>query len=377
MLVLLVALITASLAVLIGRCQAKQQALEVEAQAKEGGYLTELIAGIGTIKAAGAERQGLHRWLGLFEKQLGFNLSKDRLGLWSEVGLATFQQAVGVVLLIWSGSLALNRELQIGTLFAFMQLATGFLGAVFGVVGTYLMLVVLRPQLAKAEEILETEPEKRPIHMFGESRTLNGPVIMDDVWFRYTPDGPWILKGYNLRVEPGEKFTLTGPSGSGKSSVLRLLSGLYTPEKGTISIGGLSPQEARQKILYLPQFVKLYGGSIIENLRVLSGGAPLECLMEMSQKTGLQALVDTLPMNYNTVLPPGGKNLSGGQRQLIALTGALASGRGLMNLDEALANIDNAWSLTLQRLLDKAPWTVIAATHSPPGGLTRTQNCTS
>ncbi len=361
--VVLVAGGMAGLAVLVGRTQARQQSLEVEAQAQERGYLTELIAGIGTVKAAGAERQGLHRWLERFQQELTFNLRKNRLGLWSEVGLTTLQQAMTVVLLLWGGNLALKGEIQIGTLFAFMQLASGFLGAVFGVVNAYLMLVLLRPQLAKAQEILELTPEKRALHMGGESQRLDGPVVMEDVWFRYTPEGPWVLKGYNLRVEPGEKFTLTGPSGSGKSTILRLLAGLYTPEKGTISIGGLSPQAARHKILYLPQFVQLYGGSIIENLRVLSGGAPLERLLATSQQTGLHNLVTTFPMNYNTVLPHGGGNLSGGQRQLIALTGALASCRALAIVDEAMANIDNSLIINIVPTIETISLTFISAKH--------------
>jgi len=188
---------------------------------------------------------------------------------------------------------------------------------------------------------------------------------MEDVWFRYTPDGPWILRGYNLRVEAGEKFTLTGPSGFGKSTILRLLAGLYRPERGTISIGGLSPQAARHKILYLPQFVQLYCGSIMENLRVLSGGARLDRTLEASQQTGLQDLVATFPMDYNTLLAPGGRNLSGGQRQLIALTATLASGRGLMLLDEATGGMDALRDVAAKNILDATSCTIIAANHSP------------
>jgi ABC-type bacteriocin/lantibiotic exporter with double-glycine peptidase domain len=364
MVVVLVTAAVVGLAVLVGRSQAKQQAMEVESHAKERGYLTELIAGIGTVKAAGAERQGLHRWLDRFQQELAFSLKKNRLSLWSEVGLATLQQAMTVALLIWGGSLALKGELQIGTLFAFMQLASGFLGVVFGVVNAYLMLVVLRPQLIKTQEILEVNPEKRYLHMGGGSQELNGPVVMEDVWFRYTPESPWILKDYNLRVEPGEKFNITGPSGFGKSTILRLLAGLYTPEKGTIRIGGLSPQAARHKILYLPQFVQLYGGSIIENLRILSGGVPLERLLLASQQTGLHGLVATFPMKYNTVLPNGGRNLSGGQRQLVAFTGALASGRGLMVLDEATANMDAFWESGSNLLLSQSLCTLIMTAHT-------------
>lgn len=362
--VVLVAAAMAGMAVLAGRSQAKQQAMEVEAQAKERGYLTELIGGIGTVKAAGAERQGLHRWLDRFQEELAFNLKKNRLGLWSEVGLTTLQQAMTVLVLIWGGKLVLRGELQIGTLFAFMQLASGFLGAVFGVVSAYLMLVVLRPQLAKAQEILEVTPERRLIQIGASPQALNGPVVMEDVWFRYTQEGPWILKGYNLRMEPGEKFILTGPSGFGKSTILRLLAGLYSPEKGTVSIGGLSPRAARHKILYLPQFVQLYGGSIIENLRLLSGGASLEQLLAASQQTGLHHLVASFPMSYNTVLPHGGGNLSGGQRQLIAMTGALASGRGLLVLDEATANMDGLMRSAITSYLNSATCTLVHTMHT-------------
>lgn len=135
------------------------------------------------------------------------------------------------------------------------------------------------------------------------------------------------------------------------------------PENGTITISGLCPQAARNKILYLPQFVQLFGGSIIENLRILSGEAPLDRLMEVSKQTGLHKLVATLPMDYNTVLPHGGRNLSGGQRQLIALTGALASGRGLMILDEATANMDGFLENDNTSLLWSSTCTLIRAMH--------------
>ena len=80
---------------------------------------------------------------------------------------------------------------------------------------------------------------------------------MTDAWFRYTPEGPWILKGYDLSVEPGKKLVLQGPSGYGKSTILRLLAGLYVPERGSISISGRDSDAARRGVLYLPQFVQL------------------------------------------------------------------------------------------------------------------------
>lgn len=360
--VIAVALAMAALAVVVGHAQARHEAREMEAQARERGYLSELIGGIGTVKAAGAEREGLERWVGRFRKELSHALRRQRIGLWSDVGLEAMQQGLNAALLVWGGSLILDGQLMIGTLFAFIQLSAGFLGSVFGFVQTYLMLVVLRPQLARTREVLAQRPEARSRRR-SASATRCLPVVMEDVWFRYGPESPWIVKGHSARFEAGAKQVVTGPSGSGKSTILRLLAGLYVPEEGSISVGGLSPQAAAGDILYLPQFVNLFCGSIAENLRLLSGGMPMARLFEAAELTGLAALVDTLPMKYQTVLSPGGRSISGGQRQLIALTAAIASDRKLLLLDEAMSNIDPIRSAALRTLLEATAPTVIEARH--------------
>ncbi len=359
--VVLVSLAMAALVVVVGRAQANLQAREVEVQARERGYLVELLKGIGTVKAAGAETPGLIRWLGMLGEELRISLRRQRVGLWSEVGLDGIRQALTVVLLIWGGKLVLAGETKVGSLMAFVQMSNVYLGSVLGVAQAYLGLRNLRPQLAKTLEILEVDPTPAPPPT---TRGLEGPVLLQDVWFRYGADQPWVLKGYDLRVEPGEKRWIHAPSGFGKSTLMRLLAGLYPPERGAVSLGGLDPAAAKQHMVYLPQFAQIYGGSILENLRLLSGGTtPHERLMEAAETTGLSRLVATLPMGYSTVLAQGGGNLSGGQRQLVALTAVMASDRKLILLDEAMANLDwvsRAW-------LHDSPWfrdkTVIYASH--------------
>jgi ABC-type bacteriocin/lantibiotic exporter with double-glycine peptidase domain len=362
LLVVVVALAMAGLAVLIGSAQARHQAREMDAQVRERGLLSELVAGVGTIKAAGAEQQALQRWVQRFRTEQGHALRRQRLGLWSDVGLETMRQGLYVALLVWGGSLMLDGKLLIGTLLAFVQLSSGFLGSVFGLVRVHLTLAVLRPQLARTQEILKHTPEERSIRRSATgSRAVH--VVMEGVWFRHGPDAPWIAKGYSRRFEAGAKEVITGPSGFGKSTLIRMLAGLYSPEEGSISVGGMSPRAAAGDLLYLPQFVNLFSGSIIENLRLLSGGAPVARLLEAAERTGLSALVATLPMGFQTVLSPGGKNVSGGQRQLIALTAAIASDRKLLLLDEALSNLDPIRAAEIRKILDALPATVIEARH--------------
>ena len=361
LMVLLATLVIAAATLVAGRAEARLQARAVTAQARQQGYLSELLAGIATLKAAGAELPSQQRWGRYFRHGLGLGLRQGRIRLCTEAGLGLLSQALAVGLLIWGGHLLLAGRLALGTLFAFLQLSSAFTGAVLGLVASYLSLIVLGPQLARTEELLALAPE--PVPARGGPAPLGGPTLMEDVWFRYSPAGPWILAGYNLRLEPGEKLTLAGASGSGKSTILRLLAGLFPPEKGRISLAGLPPQRARHARLYLPQFIQIMAGTVLENLRLLAGGAPLEALLRAARRSGLDELVATLPMGYNTPLAHGGRSLSGGQRQLIAVTAALASGRPLLLLDEALANLDPRRSAVVAAALAEAPWTVISARH--------------
>ncbi|WP_242345364.1 ABC transporter transmembrane domain-containing protein [Anaeromyxobacter terrae] len=363
LLVVVVAMVMAGLALLVGSAQARHQRREMEAQARERGLLSELITGVGTIKAAGAEPQALQRWVRRFSAEQDHALRRQRLGLFSDVGLETMRQGLYVALLVWGGSLMLQGELLVGTLLAFVQLSSGFLGSVFSLVRVYLSVAVLRPQLERTQEILGHAPERRSTRRAAPG-ARGVPVVMEGVWFRHAPDAPWIAKGYSRRFEAGAKEVISGASGFGKSTLIRMLAGLYAPEEGAIHVGGTSPQAAAGDILYLPQFVSLFSGSVIENLRLLSGGAPVARLMEAAEQTGLAALVATLPMGYQTVLSPGGKNVSGGQRQLIALTAAIASDRKLLLLDEALSNLDPIRARSIRKILDALPATIIEARHA-------------
>ena len=362
---LLIVLVTGVIALVtlgVGRLEAKLEARQGEAQATEHGLLFELVAGIGTLKAAGAEGRGLSRWQRAFRKVLLLELARGKVNLWASVGVGALSQALSVVLLVWGGTHLLDGTLRIGTLFGYLQLSAGFMASVLVVVQTFITLMILKPQLARAQEILSMEPEPRARRQPPGQAPVT--VRMEDVWFRYTPSGPWILQGYDLEVAAGTQRPLTGPSGSGKTTVLRLLAGLHQPERGTVRVAGLNPAEARDRLVYLPQFVQIFGGSIMENLRVFSNGAPVDRLRDAARRTGLQALVDTLPMGYQTLLPSGGRNLSGGQRQLIALTGALGSERPLLLLDEAMANLDGLHALPLQSVIEGGAWTVVAAHHA-------------
>lgn len=346
---------------LSGRLQAKVQAKEVEAAQEQRSALAEMLRGIPTLKATGNHGWALSRWMRRLDAGLDRGLQRERLDLWNETLQGILGQGLNAAVLILGGRDVLAGQLSLGSLMAFLQLASGFQGAVSSLASAGVAFLAMKPQLREVEAVLAAEPEPRPPRK--GPADLPGPLALEDVWFRYGEDAPWVLQGLSLRVQPGAFHHLPGPSGSGKSTLLKVIAGLYAPDRGSVSLGGLDPRAASRFMVYLPQFPQLLSGSILDNLKLFSGGATQKRCLEVAEETGLAAWVATLPMGYQTVVASGGANLSGGQRQLIAITAILASGKKLLLLDEALSNLDWVSRARIVRSPRFEGRTVVYASH--------------
>ncbi|MBK8727133.1 MAG: ATP-binding cassette domain-containing protein [Holophagaceae bacterium] len=359
--VALVALIMGLLSLLAGRLQARVQVREVEASQAQRSALVEMLRGIPTLKATGSQAWAFTRWGRRLDEGLARGLERERLELWNEVVQSLLGQGLNAAILIYGGREVLAGHLSLGSLMAFVQLAAGFQGSVSSLAGAAVAFIAMRPQLAEVEKVFSAEPEPRPPRK--GPLDLPGPLALEDVWFRYSGDTPWVLQGLSLQVHPGAFHHLPGPSGSGKSTLLKIIAGLYPADRGSVSLGGLDPRAASRFMVYLPQFPQLLSGSLMENLKLFSGGATQKRLQEVAEETGLAAWVATLPMGYQTIVASGGTNLSGGQRQLIAITAILASSKKLLLLDEALSNLDWVSRARIIRSPRFAGRTVVYASH--------------
>jgi subfamily B ATP-binding cassette protein HlyB/CyaB len=304
--------------------------------------------------------------MGLLTRERDLSLRKQRVGLLLEGAGEIVRHGLVVLVLVWGGSAALDGALSVGTLVAALQVTQTFSDAVFRMADVCLKAAAMRSYASRMDELLSARPESAPAPVHRSAPAHEDAILLDDVWFRYGPDSPWILKGFSLRVRAGEARRLTGPSGTGKSTLLRLIAGLYEPERGVVAVNGVPASAARRSIAYLPQDAYLFHGSILDNLRVLSGGAARPRLIEAAYVTGFKELVDTLPMGYETMLPPGGGNLSGGQRQLLLLTACIASERPILLLDESMAHLDRLTQTRLARSRMFAGKTLVTVEHESP-----------
>jgi ATP-binding cassette, subfamily B, bacterial len=353
------------LATLAGLRLARLQAAAVEARIRERSYLAEILQGIAIIKASGAEGVAGARWLELAARRRGLDLDCQRVAAGALGSLNLAQALFTQGLTIWGSHQVLGGHLRLGELLAFTMMAASFQHAVAHTGGVLLDLAVLKPQLARAREILGIAPQPAPARL---GCRPGGPLRIRDLGFRYRSGPDWVLDQVDLTLEPGAKVVLRGPSGCGKSTLLKVVAGLFEPERGQVTLGGRPAGQARDRVAFLPQAVHLFSGSILDNLRLFSGGAAYGALMAAAEATGLARLAAALPMGYETILSSGGGNVSGGQRQLIALTAVVASPRPVMLLDEPMANLD---PLAKERLLASGLFrdrTVLLASHEDAVG---------
>jgi ABC-type bacteriocin/lantibiotic exporter with double-glycine peptidase domain len=341
---------------------ARNQEALIDASAQQQSRLHELLSGACTLKTCGAERAATARWLPVLIGARALAIRQSRLQQWLELGSVTLRQLVALAVFSAGARACLAGELSVGGFVASVMLADGYLAAVSRLAGLAAPLFTTQGRLRPLDALLKVEPQAIEREPHARLEGIEDAIVLDDVWFRYAPDGPWILKGYQLRVRHGEQFVLRGPSGMGKTTILRLIAGLLTPEQGKVSVLGRTASAGA--VAYLPQDAALFAGSIMSNLRILSG-ADHERIHAAARATGLADLAAQLPMGLETLLPPGGSNLSGGQRQLVLMTAAVASQRPTLLLDESLANLD---SLTQQRLRQSALFagkTVLTVAHDP------------
>ena len=336
------------------------RAREIAARARENGLLLGLISGIATLKAGGAERRAGELWRERLREEMECGLERARLAALATGARQMVQTGVPLLGLGWGAAATLRGDLSVGGLLTLSALTSGYVASL--------------ARLGEAgDRFAESWPEReriREVLLQGDGvrrrtrASSAGPVVLQGVWFRYADDGPWILRDYALRVEPGAKVRLLGPSGAGKTTVLRLIAGLWAPQRGSVRIAGADPAvPGGPGLLYLPQLVRLSGSTLLESLRVLSGQASRGKILAAAEETGLATWIRTLPMGLETPLPPGAGNLSGGQRQLLALTAAAAADARLVLLDEPMSNLDTASRQRVLAASGLSTKTVIYASH--------------
>ena len=312
-------------------------------EGKLAGLLMQLLSAVGKIRTAGAERRAFAQWSGLFSKQVRSSLAASRVDNMLAVFGAGYPLLTTMAIFAMVGSSVGSDAMDTGDFLAFNAAFSVFLGSTLqlGTIGVSALEAL--PAWERAKPILAAVPESHD--MKSDPGKLRGRIEFQRVSFRYTEDGPMILKAVNFEVKPGECVAIVGPSGSGKSTLLRLLLGFEVPTTGAVYFDGNDLERVdlyalRRQLGVVLQDGAVMAGDIYSNIAG-ANRVELDDAWEAAKKAALDEEIRAMPMGMHTVMPEGGATLSGGQRQRLLIARALVRNPRILLLDEATSALDN------------------------------------
>lgn len=344
---------------------------QIEVAAREQSCLVETLRAMQAIKLGGREVDRRCRWLNLAVDTLNRGFRTQILGLWFGSANAAVSH-LSALLILWLGaSLVIDTQLTIGMYFAFSAYAGTFTGRLMALIERIVEFRMLSLHAERLADIVLERTEPAPSEAcMARVATLTPRFELCGVGFRYGEAEPWVLRGVNLVIEAGESVALVGPSGGGKSTLVKLLLGILEPSEGEILYGGvpvrqLSPAALRSAMAAVMQDDQLLAGSLGDNITFFDPQPNYHRAAECAQLAAVHDEILAMPMGYETLVGDMGCTLSGGQKQRLVLARALYRRPRVLVLDEATSNLDVGLESRVNAAVAGLRLTRIIVAHRP------------
>jgi ATP-binding cassette subfamily C protein LapB len=345
------------------------------------GVLVEAVDGLEDLKAAGAQGRFLRRYEEATVAAAEAMLRSRSISSWTTNLSSVSQQVVTVLMLVWGVWLIDAKVVTAGALIGAVMFATRAVAPLMSVVQLATRYQGARAAMRALDRVMNQPTEREEGRAYVPRRELSGRIGLRDVGFAYpTPGfaerepGPRVLKGVTLSFQPGERVAVLGRIGSGKSTVLRLLAGLYQPTEGQVEADGIDlrqidPADYRARVGFVAQDPRLFNGPLRDNVLLDRPSADPSRLVDVARLTGLDRLVAQHPQGWELPVGEAGALLSGGQRQLVALARCLVTRPQILLMDEPTSSMDAQSEVAFLRQLKEAMngshCTLVMVTHRP------------
>jgi ATP-binding cassette subfamily B multidrug efflux pump len=320
------------------------------------GYLNESISGIRVTKSFTREVVNSQHFDDLNHSYFDANVDATRLAAIFFPGV-DFMGALATALVVGVGGwLVLGDQLTTGTLIAFVLYVRRFFEPIRELAQRYNVFQATMAASERLFDLLDREPDLKDADEARPLPAIQGRVEFKDVTFSYD-DGEMILRGIDLKAEPGQRIALVGETGAGKSTIIRLLARFFEIDGGHLLVDGYDIRQVtraslRSQLGIVLQDTFLFAGSIADNIRYGRLEASDEEIVEAAKAVGAHAFIINMPQGYETEVGENGVNLSVGQRQIISFARALLANPRILILDEATSSVDTKTEKQIQQALD-------------------------
>ncbi|OZV11802.1 ABC transporter [Tissierella sp. P1] len=312
---------------------------------KVNGVMREYLAGIRVVKAFNRFEYEKVRFRNVNDDLKDITLKGMRVvAVFNPV--VTLVVNIGIVLVLWFGGLRVNSgQMEVGKIMAFVNYMTQVLFSLIMMTRILNIFIRARASGERIGEVFEAENtitvKENPI-IFND---IKGKLEFENVYFKYYSSSRYVLEDINFSINPGETLAIIGSTGSGKSTLINLISRFYDVDKGKIKIDGIDVKDIdisdlREKVGIVPQKVLLFTGTIKDNIRWGDENATIEDIEKVAKIANAHDFILSFNEGYNTYLGQGGVNLSGGQKQRISIARALIKKPGILILDDSTSAVD-------------------------------------
>lgn len=334
----------------------------MKAVEKKNGLTYMLISGIQKIRLSGSEVRAFSRWTKIYTEEV-----RNTYGIPMSVLLSdTVAVAIGLAGNLAMYYFAMKADISVADYYAFTAAFAMVSGAFSSLVGIGLQASSIRPVLEQIKPIMETLPE------VAEDKTVvtnvSGGIEMSHVSFRYSESMPLVLDDLSLKIHPGQYVAIVGKTGCGKSTLVRLLMGFESPQKGAIyydgkNINALDLKSLRKKLGVVMQNGKLFQGDIFSNITISAPWLTLDQAWEAAELADIADDIRAMPMGMHTIISEGSGGISGGQKQRLMIARAIAPNPKILIFDEATSALDNITQKKVSQALDGLKCTRIVIAH--------------
>ena len=360
-------LLAVNIGVLMGPYRRRLEAL-YNAEGERQAMLVETIHGIQTVKALSMEPVQRKNWDQASAQAVSMHFNVGKISITAST-ISKFLEKLLTVTIIWFGAqMVLKGEMSVGALVAFQMIAgrvTGPLVQLVSLVHTYQECALSVRMLGS---VMNRDKEAGIGH--GLRPPLQGGIELENVTFNYIPTSPPALDNVSIKVPQGKIVGIVGRSGSGKTTITRMIQGMYRPQTGLIRIDNLDMRELdiahlRQNIGVVLQDNFLFRGTVRENIAMAKTNCSFQEVVYVAKLAGADEFIERLPQSYDTMLEENGSNLSGGQKQRLAIARALLKDPRILIFDEATSALDPESESIIQRNLSRIARgrTVIIVSH--------------